>query len=194
MKGITMNSEDMDMDIRRAAGQVPEAADAGAWQGFAKRVFDDLTAALRDGRTLEDGERMVLAVAMRDRLALRDAVILLAVDGGDADAFTGFAVRPHETSNRLRDSLTRMFECARWQCEPTRIEGMTRIMLDVAEHAPGEYAAQPFAVAAYLMWATGDEACATLALHALVADGDCTLAAMMLAAQDRGVYPAHCSR
>ena len=60
----------------------------------------------------------------------------------------------------------------------------------VAADAPLRPAEQPLAVLAYVMWWMGDSRAVAFALRCLMLDEDCSLAAIVCSAYQRGVMPA----
>ena len=59
-----------------------------------------------------------------------------------------------------------------------------------ADRVPESFSVQPLAVLAYVMWWMGDSRAVAFALRCLMLDEDCSLAAIVCSAYQRGVMPA----
>ena len=98
-------------------------------------------------------------------------------------------VREHEWA----ELLTCAFEDEGMMPDKERCHTGIGMLLDIAEASPVPYCIQPLAVIAYTLWWLGDPRAMVFALRCLLLDEDCSLAAMIFSAADRGVAPAWCS-
>nr|WP_240542358.1 hypothetical protein [Bifidobacterium felsineum] len=161
--------------------------------------LDEWLASLDDGIAVLDAETMaVFAVGMNETLSIRDALILsLIVDEQECpkSLLMEFASKPHsgKTKRRMSELLTRAFEDERITPDEERCRTGVTMLLNIATVSPVPYCIQPLAVAAYTLWWLGDVSSAALAMQCLVLDEDCSLAAMVFSAADRGVFPAWCA-
>ena len=138
------------------------------------------------------------AVGMRETLSIRDALILsLVIDESRCPKswLMEFAARPHlaRTRTRMGELLTCAFEDEGMMPDKERCHAGIGMLLDIAEASPVPYCIQPLAVIAYTLWWLGDPRAMVFALRCLLLDEDCSLAAMIFSAADRGVAPAWCS-
>lgn len=138
------------------------------------------------------------AVGMRETLSIRDALILsLVIDESRCPKswLMEFAARPHlaRTRTRMGELLTCAFEDEGMMPDKERCHTGIGMLLDIAEASPVPYCIQPLAVIAYTLWWLGDPRAMVFALRCLLLDEDCSLAAMIFSAADRGVAPAWCS-
>lgn len=134
-----------------------------------------------------------LAVAMKQVLAVRDALIVSLVANPekiDFEQLMAFATKPHETQNRalMKSLLSESFEHLR--PDDDRCHAGLNMLAMMADRLPTPYDVQPLAVIAYTLWYMGDARSAVVALHCLDKDEDCSLAALVFSAVDRGVKPA----
>ncbi|KFI86348.1 hypothetical protein BREU_1526 [Bifidobacterium reuteri DSM 23975] len=178
---------------RRARG--PQQADAD----WVSEPLDEWLASLEDGTaSLDDDTMAAFAVGMNETLSIRDALILsLIVDQNRCpkSQLMEFAAKPHSEHARRRMGtlLTAAFEDEGLVPDEERCRTGITMLLDIACASPVPYCIQPLAVAAYALWWLGDSSAAALALQCLVLDEDCSLAAMVFSASDRGVFPAWCA-
>ncbi|NMN00370.1 hypothetical protein G1C96_0949 [Bifidobacterium sp. DSM 109958] len=148
-----------------------------------------------EGRSdgLDHSRLVALSAGMREVLAMRDALIasLLAPEL-DEDALTSMASSPHSPPNVRR--LTRMIEGtfgdASRRPDPSRCARGIGELERIVRDSPESYRVQPLAAAAYLRWWARRGGAVECALRALTLDGRCTLAAIVLAAEEHGIVPA----
>ncbi|WP_152209973.1 DUF4192 family protein [Bifidobacterium cebidarum] len=192
MEDLEMMADAFHAD-RRERG--PQQANAD----WIRDPLDEWLASLDDGIAVLDAETMaVFAVGMNETLSIRDALILsLIVDERECpkSLLMEFASRPHgeKAKRSMSELLTRAFEDERITPDEERCRTGVSMLLDIATVSPVPYCIQPLAVAAYTLWWLGDVSSAALALQCLVLDEDCSLAAMVFSAADRGVFPAWCA-
>ncbi|WP_241519652.1 DUF4192 domain-containing protein [Bifidobacterium callitrichidarum] len=151
-----------------------------------------------------DGERcpgratlMAFVAGMHETLAIRDALILsLVVDERHCpkSQLMEFAARPHRarTKKAMGRLLTWAFEDEGLVPDEDRCRTGVDILLEMAAASPVPYCIQPLAVVAYVLGWLGDPKAAAFALQCLLLDEDCSLAAMIFSASDRGIAPAWC--
>jgi hypothetical protein len=156
--------------------------------------LDSLNAG-RDQTSLETRQR--LAAGMSISLAIRDALIISAVDEETClDAMLDFAADPHapSTARRMYHTLRTAFDDPLWAPDQPRVDTALDILdamrRDLTDHE-NKYAAQPLAVSAYLRWWTGQAGALEKAMRALAVQPDTTLAAIVLTALDHDIAPAH---
>lgn len=151
-----------------------------------------------DGRSpVERGTMMALVAGMRETLSIRDALILsLVIDERHCpkSQLMEFAARPHQarTKRTMSRLLTWAFEDEGIVPDMDRCSTGVDLMLEMAIAAPVPYCVQPLAVASYVLWWMGEPKAMEFALQCLLLDEDCSLAAMIFSAADRGVAPAWC--
>ena len=161
--------------------------------------MDEWLSCLDAGNTDLGRETMAaFAVGMRETLSIRDALILsLVIDESRCPKswLMEFAARPHlaRTRTRMGELLTCAFEDESMMPDKERCHTGIGMLLDIAEASPVPYCIQPLAVIAYTLWWLGDPRAMVFALRCLLLDEDCSLAAMIFSAADRGVAPAWCS-
>lgn len=161
--------------------------------------LDEWLARLDDGAAMLDRDAMAaLAVGMNETLSIRDMLILsLIMDERHCpkSQLMDFAVRPHiaRTRHRMCELLTGAFEDEGLAPDEDRCRTGIAMLLDMADASPVPYCVQPLAVIAYTLWWLGDPYAMMFALRCLLLDEDCSLAAMVFSAADRGVAPAWCS-
>ena len=154
---------------------------------------------LDSGETVLDCDTMAaFAVGMNETLSIRDALILsLIIDEQRCPKtqLMEFAARPHSKRNKRRmgELLTVAFEDEGIVPDKERCHAGIAMLLDIADAAPVPYCVQPLAVVAYTLWWLGDSRAVTMALQCLLLDEECSLAAMVFSAAQRGVAPAWCS-
>ena len=174
----------------------------GAQQANADWVaepLDEWLSCLDAGNTDLGRETMAaFAVGMRETLSIRDALILsLFIDESRCPKswLMEFAARPHlaRTRTRMGELLTCAFEDEGMMPDKERCHTGIGMLLDIAEASPVPYCIQPLAVIAYTLWWLGDPRAMVFALRCLLLDEDCSLAAMIFSAAERGVAPAWCS-
>lgn len=169
----------------------PKAADAAWVDG----PFDDWLAMLRDGADIGRPSMLALAVGMNQTLAIRDALIVSIVGGPEGvgkEALMDFASRPHapEVCSRMGRLLTAAFTDEHGGLDESRCRAAVRALKDMIGIVPERYQVQPLTVSAYVLWWLGDGEAVECALKALSIDGRCSLAAIVLGAMRRGIYPA----
>ena len=161
--------------------------------------LDEWLVNLDSGETVLDRDTMAaFAVGMNETLSIRDALILsLIIDEQRCPKtqLMEFAARPHSKRNKRRmgELLTVAFEDEGIVPDKERCHAGIAMLLDIADAAPVPYCVQPLAVAAYTLWWLGDSRAVTMALQCLLLDEECSLAAMVFSAAQRGVAPAWCS-
>ena len=154
----------------------PKQADAD-WMSD---PLDEWLANLDSGETVLDCDTMAaFAVGMNETLS----------------QLMEFAARPHSKRNKRRmgELLTVAFEDEGIVPDKERCHAGIAMLLDIADAAPVPYCVQPLAVVAYTLWWLGDSRAVTMALQCLLLDEECSLAAMVFSAAQRGVAPAWCS-
>lgn len=137
-----------------------------------------------------------LCVAMADMLAVRDALIVSLVVGGQTtigtSAMLDMASNPHDPANvaRMYRLLNRAFNDER--CFPDRRRYACGIgMLEaMASRVAGRFKVQPLTVAAYASWWLGSEKALGYAERALDLDQECTLARIICSAVAQDLGPA----
>ena len=149
-------------------------------------ILDLWNRALEHGADrLNAADMRFLAVRMRANLAVRD-MILTAVIAGDLEReqLIGIAANPHgaATSTVMERALSNVWSNPDAQPDPVKCANAIQTALAIAARAPEPWSAQPYAVAAYAAWLTGDPDADDWALRALAADEQCSLAAMVAAA------------
>lgn len=192
MENLDMMSTAFHED-RRERG--PQQADAD----WVAEPLDEWLASLDEGiADLEPETMAAFAVGMNETLSIRDALILSMIVDRDIcpkAQLMEFASEPHSAhaKRRMGQLLTSAFEDEDITPNEDRCRTGIDMLLDIATASPVPYCIQPLAVAAYTLWWLGDSSAAALALQCLVLDEDCSLAAMVFSAADRGVFPAWCS-
>ncbi|MBT1175463.1 DUF4192 domain-containing protein [Bifidobacterium sp. LC6] len=191
--------DDLDMmqhafhEDRRMRG--PQQADAD----WVSEPLDAWLASLDDGSAdLEADTMAAFAVGMNETLSIRDAIILsLVIDQRQCpkSMLMEFAAKPHSkhAKRRMSELLTAAFEDEGIVPDEERCRTGVDMLLTMAALSPVPYCIQPMAVAAYTLWWLGDPSAAALALQCLILDEDCSLAAMVFSAADRGISPAWCA-
>lgn len=174
---------------RRERG--PHEADA-EWMDT---PLDDWLAVLRGEGELPRPSMLALAVGMDQTLAIRDALIVSLVAGTDGlvkQVLMDFASRPHEPEvcSRMGAMLTGAFTDAHGSLDLVRCEFGLNALRSIVTLVPRRYRIQPLTIMAYVSWWKGDADAADYALRALAIDERCSLAAIVLSAIRRGVYPA----
>lgn len=137
-----------------------------------------------------------LSVAMADMLAVRDALIVSLVVGGQTtvgtSAMLDMASNPHDPANvaRMYRLLNRAFNDER--CFPDRRRCVCGIdMLEaMASQVAGRFEVPPLTVAAYASWWLGSEKALGYAQRALDLDRGCTLARIICSAIAQDLGPA----
>ncbi|KFI93464.1 hypothetical protein BISA_1552 [Bifidobacterium saguini DSM 23967] len=192
MEDLDMLSSTFHAD-RRERG--PQQADAD-WVG---EPLDEWLASLDEGIADLNPETMAaFAVGMNETLSIRDALILSIIIDRDVcpkAQLIEFASKPHSAhaKRRMSQLLTAAFEDESIMPDEDRCRTGVDMLLNIAMISPMPYCIQPLAVAAYTLWWLGDSSAAALALQCLMLDEDCSLAAMVFSAADRGVFPAWCA-
>ena len=158
---------------RKLSGTV--AADAQ----WADEPFDHWLAGLSaQPRAIDDASIAALVVGMTVTLSIRDALIMSLVAGdtcADKRTMMDFASRSHAP-----DVQSRM----------CRERAGADMLVAMADRVPESFSVQPLAVLAYVMWWMGDSRAVAFALRCLMLDEDCSLAAIVCSAYQRGVMPA----
>ncbi|MBB2955369.1 hypothetical protein FHX77_000777 [Bifidobacterium commune] len=137
-----------------------------------------------------------LCVAMADMLAVRDALIVSLVVGGQTtigtSAMLDMASNPQDPANvaRMYRLLNQSFNDER--CFPDRGRCVCGIdMLEaMAGRVAGRFEVQPLTVAAYASWWLGSEKALGYAERALDLDQGCTLARIICSAIAQDLGPA----
>lgn len=177
-------------DDRRERG--PRVAD----REWVDRAIDDWLDNLRGGRRrLRRRSADALTVGMAETLAVRDALLVSLVtgrDGLDKAVLMDFACRPHapHVCGRMGGMLSGEFRDPDGRPDRTRCRRGVAMLEDMAACAPDRFRVQPLTAVAYVLWWNGDDAAACYAMRALALDGGCSLAAIVLGALRRGMYPA----
>lgn len=175
---------------RRERG--PRTAD-GEWAGGAIDDWvDNLTGARRRLRPVSVD---ALTVGMAETLAVRDALIVSLVTGGDGldkAVLMDFVRRPHtpRACGRMGGMLSRAFRDPAGRPDRSRCLKGVAMLEHMAAGAPDRFRVQPLAAIAYVRWWNGDASAMGHALQALALDGRCSLASIVLGALRRGMYPA----
>ncbi|PJM79723.1 DUF4192 domain-containing protein [Bifidobacterium scaligerum] len=139
-------------------------------------------------------------VGMQETLSIRDALILSLVTDEQhcpRAQLMDFATRPHaaRTKKRMGQLLTEAFEDETIRPDERRCRRGVAMLFEMVHAYPFAPACiQPLAVIAYALWWLGDEESTVYALQCLLLDQECSLAAMVFSASERGVRPAWCSR
>ena len=147
--------------------------------------------ALREPETLMAG--------MRHDMALRD-ILLATAACGNCEEFNGkaafrFLMAPHTPRNAewMETMLNNSFHGGVMPDEKRcrRAIDMLEAMTDLAGKDDGVYLAQPCAVIAYILWWRNDGHALEWAFQSIALDEDCSLAAIVISAINRNVWPAH---
>lgn len=191
------------MTIKQTAEEFARARQRHDWREIAGEWFE---APVRrwigtldaDGEPEDDtGDAVILAVGMREFLALRDVMLVAAIRGERAD-FTadraiGFLRRPMMRDNVrwMEDMPAETFHGSQ---APDRRRCMKAVDLLLAligrlDGGDDGWRAQPYATVAYILWWLGDGRALPMAVRALARDGKCFLAVIVAGAIHRGLYP-----
>ena len=158
--------------------------------------MDDWLSNLDNGRTeLKCDDMASIAVGMHETLSIRDALILSLITSEEACPKTQlmeFAARPQlaRSKRRMCELLSAAFEDEGLVPDVERCRTGVIMMLDIARMVPSPLAVQPLAVVAYALWWLGDERALLFAVQCLAFDEDCSLAAIVFSAINRGLGPA----
>ena len=174
---------------RRERG--PRVADAAWVDG----PFDDWLATLRGEGAMSRASTLALAVGMDQTLAIRDALVVSIVggeEGLDKRILMDFATRPHapEVCARMGRMLTEAFTDEHGGLDEERCIASLEALKAMIAVVPERYQVQPLTIIAYVLWWQGDDEAVPLALQALAIDERCSLAAIVLGAVRRGIFPA----
>lgn len=150
------------------------------------------------GDPLPDEVLAALAVGMRETASIRDMMVLsLILDPRIADKslLMSFVVRPKpvESARRMCALLSDAFDEPLCAPDIGRCRAGVGALLDMGDAMPVAFAVEPMAVAACALWWMGDEAAVPCALECLELDAECSLAAIVFAACNRGIWPAWCA-
>ncbi|MBW3092245.1 DUF4192 family protein [Bifidobacterium sp. 82T10] len=178
-------------DGRRKRGS---KAAVSAWLD---RPFGEWLTGLRadpgDEDALHESSVAALAVALRETLSSRDAMILslIARDACDHASMIVFASDPHAVRSRRRFTalLSSSFESEEGP-DIDRCEAGLAMLQHIADTVPDRWRAQPCAVMAYVLWWLGDGRALRYAVECLVCDDECTLGGIVLSLLERGACPA----
>lgn len=155
------------------------------------RLLASLHAYLHGGCIPDNGQLDAIGRGLEESLSFRDAIILAAVrpDAIDPVFMSRCACAPHDTevASRMGVLLTEAFEHGKG-FDRTILRRLDELLVVIGARPDGVRNAQVAAVRAYLAWWVGGDA-GGLALQALVLDGDCTLAVIVLTAVSHGLYP-----
>ena len=168
----------------------------GASQADALWFADPLHAwmtRLDAGGTLDRGSVVMLAAGMRETLAMRDALVVSVIDAeADEGTLVSMASRPHERDNvrRLGRMVEGTFSDTSYRPDSGRCGRGVAMLEGIVGEAPERFHAQPLAALAYLTWWSCAGGAAGYALRALALHPRCTLAAIVLAAEEHGITPA----
>ncbi|KFI47286.1 hypothetical protein [Bifidobacterium biavatii] len=134
-----------------------------------------------------------LAVAMRETLPARDALIMSMIAGVECDhaSMMQLAADPHADRTRLRlaTMLTRSLGDEHMPDERRCAAGMT-MLAQIADAVPRRWRAQPCAAMAYVLWWLDDDRAALYAVECLAYDEECTLGGVVLSLLERGAQPS----
>lgn len=175
---------------RKLSGTV--AADAQ----WADEPFDHWLAGLSaQPRAIDDASIAALVVGMTVTLSIRDALIMSLVAGdtcADKRTMMDFASRSHapDVQSRMCRELQGAFFDERRRPDEPRCRAGSDMLVAMADRVPESFSVQPLAVLAYVMWWMGDSRAVAFALRCLMLDEDCSLAAIVCSAYQRGVMPA----
>lgn len=154
--------------------------------------------AIVDGNdeALDDQRIGEFVVGFRESLALRDACIIpviISSDRWDQTLLMQFATRAHTqyVGKTMGSMLRESFENSEVHPEPLRVKNAVQALTWMAQNVEEPYDVQPLAVAAYFMWWCGMPQALPTALCAASRDESCTLAAIVVAAIERKIFPAH---
>ena len=183
--------EDMTEHLRRARReQGPERANREWMEGPLDEWLDHLDDGDDD---LDDEVMAALAVGMNETLAIRDALILSLVSRCgecDRDVMMDILSRPAapEVALTVRDLMYDSFGDA-WHPDMERCRTGIAMFDRMAMLVPHRLAAQPLASIAYILWWVEDPRAPMYAMRSLEADGECSLATLILYAADRDARP-----
>lgn len=162
--------------------------------------LDDWLANLDDGvAELSVDDMAAIAVGTCETLSIRDALILSLITDEEScpkAQLMEFAARPHlgRSKRRMCELLSAAFEDEGLAPDMERCQTGVIMLLDIACSVPPELSVQPLAMVAYALWWMGDEHAILFAMHCLAVDEDCSLAAIVFSAINRGITPAWCAR
>ncbi|OZG63390.1 hypothetical protein BLEM_0093 [Bifidobacterium lemurum] len=163
------------------------------------RPLDDWLANLDDGAVeLSVDDMAAIAVGAHETLSIRDALILSMIADEESCPKTQlmeFASRPQlaRSKRRMCELLSAAFEDEGLVPDMERCQTGVIMLLDIACAVPPELAVQPLAMVAYALWWMGDEHAILFATHCLAVDEECSLAAIVFSAINRGITPAWCA-
>ena len=144
---------------------------------------------------IDDASIAALVVGMTVTLSIRDALIMSLVAGdtcADKRTMMDFASRSHapDVQSRMCRELQGAFFDERRRPDEPRCRAGADMLVAMADRVPESFSVQPLAVLAYVMWWMGDSRAVAFALRCLMLDEDCSLAAIVCSAYQRGVMPA----
>ena len=191
------------MTIKQTAEEFARARQRHDWREIAGEWFE---APVRrwigtldaDGEPEDDtGDAVILAVGMREFLALRDVMLVAAIRGErtdfTADRAIGFLRRPMMRDNVrwMEDMPAETFHGSQ---APDRQRCMKAVELLLAligrlDGGDDGWQTQPYATVAYILWWLGDERALPMAVRAIACDEGCFLAIIVASAIHRGLYP-----
>ncbi|RSX54168.1 hypothetical protein D2E25_0476 [Bifidobacterium goeldii] len=152
--------------------------------------------ALEHGESQLDVEAVAaLAVGMNEVLSIRDALVLslIAVPTyADVEVMIELAARPHDPAvqRRMYRELNRAFADDQRRPDIRRCLTGVDLLTSMIGALPERFGIQPLAIIAYALWWIGDRRAVTFALQCLMLDDECTLAAIVCSAIQRGTGPA----
>lgn len=150
----------------------------------------------RSMKVLDEVSMFKLVVGMDMALPIRDALITSLVGTNQNDyslqSMLEFASNPHSSRNitRMCKLLERAFTDESVEPDLQRCYTGLAILKYVVQIVPRELRSQPLAMVAYVSWWVGQEGAFELARKALEYDRTCTLAAIVVSAQEHAIYPA----
>ena len=191
------------MTIKQTAEEFARARQRHDWREIAGEWFE---APVRrwigtldaDGEPEDDtGDAVILAVGMREFLALRDVMLVAAIRGErtdfTADRAIGFLRRPMMRDNVrwMEDMPAETFHGSQ---APDRQRCMKAVELLLAligrlDGGDDGWQTQPYATVAYILWWLGDERALPMAVRALARDEGCSLAIIVASAIHRRPLP-----
>lgn len=139
-----------------------------------------------------------LAVGINEVYAIRDALIMSMIvrpDRCPKSLIMDFVTRPHmpKVVGRMDELLNEAFDEGVDDKAERRCRAGISMLKAMIRAVPERFQVHPLAMVAYGLWWMGDDQAAIYALQALALDEDCSLAAIVLGAIDRGVSPSRYS-
>ena len=146
-----------------------------------------------DSEGLDDEAVAMLCIGVNETLSMRDALILSIMSDISQESLIELVANPHapRSAALVCKTLTDGFENSDNRPDAQRCQNGIDELARMVCVVPEAYSLQPLAALAYVLWWVGqDEQALACALRALTLDDDCTMAAIVVCAVNRGVHPA----